>query len=195
MTNDKENDQKDLALHNEWCVWYDNPRQAKPNTSWKDNLKHVGTFDSVKGFWRIFNNIKPPSHLSLNSNYHIFKKGIEPMWEDPLNAKGGKWVLTIPKKESRAGRLDEWWLHTILALIGETMDENGDACGCVVSLRKGQDRIALWLRCNKFDIAVKCGQRWKRALEVSNRTTLRYQSHQDAAASGSSFKNEVKFEV
>uniref|UniRef100_A0A7S2JX99 mRNA cap-binding protein n=1 Tax=Leptocylindrus danicus TaxID=163516 RepID=A0A7S2JX99_9STRA len=196
MTTPNSNTTESLPLHNKWVLWYDNPRQAAPGASWKENLKYCGEFDTAENFWRIFNNVKPASQLSTNSNYHIFKKGVEPMWEDPMNAKGGKWVLTIPKKESKAGRCDEWWLHTVLAVVGETLDETGDiVCGCVVSIRKSQDRIALWLRSNQFDLAVKTGQRWKRALEVSSRTVLKYQSHQDAAASGSSFKNEVKFEV
>ena len=151
----------DLSLHREWQVWYDNPKQAPADTTWKENLKNVGCFNTVQKFWRIFNNIKPPSQLAIGSNYHIFKRGVEPMWEDPMNAKGGKWVMTIPKKDAKAGRLDEWWLHTVLAVIGETMDEAGDVvCGCVVSARKREDRIALWLRSNKFEDAMQTGQRY-----------------------------------
>lgn len=29
-----------------------------------------------------------PPHRDI----HLFKKGIKPMWEDPANKKGGKWV-------------------------------------------------------------------------------------------------------
>ena len=73
----------------------------------------------------------------MNSNYHLFKEGIEPMWEDAANKEGGKFVLTIPKADSKAGKTDEWWLFTVLALIGETMDASGEEiCGCVVSIRK-----------------------------------------------------------
>jgi len=118
------------------------------------------------------------------------------MWEDPANLQGGKFVLTIPKKDSKAGKGDEWWLYTALAVIGETMDASGgEICGCVVSIRKAQDRIALWLKSCDRKACTEVGARWKKCLEVSNRTSLRYQAHKDAAASGSSFKNEVKFEV
>ena len=69
------------------------------------------------------------------------------MWEDPQNKDGGKFVLTMPKSYRTEGRTDECWLYTVLAVIGETMDSTGDeVCGCVVSIRKSQDRIALWLR-------------------------------------------------
>ena len=150
----------------------------------------------MEEFWSVFNNVKPSGDLALNSNYHLFKEGVEPMWEDPANKEGGKFVLTIPKKDSKGGKCDEWWLFTVLAVIGETMDASGDEiCGCVVSIRKGQDRIALWLKSCDRKACTEVGARWKKCLEVSNKTSLIYQAHQDAAASGRSFKNEVKFEV
>jgi translation initiation factor 4E len=69
------------------------------------------------------------------------------MWEDPQNKDGGKFVLSMPKSYRSEGRTDECWLYTVLAVIGETMDESGEeVCGCVVSIRKSQDRIALWLK-------------------------------------------------
>jgi translation initiation factor 4E len=102
---------------------------------------------SPEQFWAIFNNILPAKMLAQNSNYHLFKEGIEPMWEDPQNKDGGKFVLSMPKSYRSEGRTDECWLYTVLAVIGETMDESGEeVCGCVVSIRKSQDRIALWLK-------------------------------------------------
>jgi translation initiation factor 4E len=135
---------------------------------------------SILQFWSIFNNILPSSQLALNSNYHLFKEGIEPMWEDPQNKDGGKFVLSMPKKDTREGRGDEWWLYTVLAVIGETMDLTGEeVCGCVVSIRKSQDRIALWLRSSDKKRCTEVGARWKKALEVSNKTSLKYQAHRD----------------
>jgi translation initiation factor 4E len=182
-------------LHQKWCLWYDNPRLAPADSDWKDNLKKCGSFDDVETFWRIINNVKPASNLALNSNYHLFKEGVQPMWEDPVNRNGGKFILTIPKKDSKSGRCDEWWLYTVLAVIGETLDLNGDeVCGAVVSIRKSQDRIALWLKSSDKERCIAIGERWKKALEM-NKTSLKYQTHKDAAASGHSYKNEVKFEV
>mmetsp|Transcript_11916 Transcript_11916/g.22561 ORF Transcript_11916/g.22561 Transcript_11916/m.22561 type:complete len:194 (-) Transcript_11916:277-858(-) len=183
-------------LHHTWVLWFDNPRLAPEGTSWRENLKECGKFDSVEQFWEVFNNVKPASQLATNGNYHIFREGIEPMWEDKGNVNGGKFVLTIPKKDSKEGKCDEWWLFTVLAVIGETMDMSGDeVCGTVVSIRKSQDRVALWLKSCNREPCMEIGERWKKALEVSNKTRLKYQSHKDAASSGRSFKNEVLFEV
>jgi hypothetical protein len=73
-------------LHSKWTMWFDNPRFANPEIEWKDNLTNCGTFDTIEDFWRIYNNLKPASTLSVNSNYHVFREGIVPMWED-LNNK------------------------------------------------------------------------------------------------------------
>jgi len=191
-----QNNRATTDLHNCWTLWYDNPRLAPADTPWRDQLVNLGTFRTAGEFWSIFNNVRAPSNLALNSNFHLFKEGVVPMWEDPANKDGGKFVLTVPKKDSKAGKTHEWWLYTVLAAIGETMDASGEEiCGVVVSIRKSQDRIALWLKSCDQKACTEVGARWKKCLEVSNRTSLRYQSHKDAAASGSSFKNEVKFEV
>ena len=67
--------------------------------NWENNLKLVGDFATVEDFWSYFNNMRKPSGLEFNSNYHIFKSGIKPMWEDPHNAKGGKWILQCKGEE------------------------------------------------------------------------------------------------
>lgn len=117
------------------------------------------------------------------------------MWEDPVNKEGGKFVLTMPKKDSKSGRCDEWWLYTVLAIIGETLDQDGnEICGAVVSIRAKQDRIALWLRSNDKTRCSYIGARWKKCLEMRS-TILKFQEHKAAAASGRSFRNESLFEV
>ena len=103
--------------------------------------------------------------------------------------------MTVPKKESRVGKLDEYWLFTVLAVIGETMDTDGSqVCGAVVSVRKSQDKIALWLKSSEMETCVRVGEWWKKVLGLE-KTTLRYQKHEDAAASGRSFRNDTQFEV
>ena len=87
--------------------------------NWNDLLKEVVTFDSVEEFWGVYvslpclgtlnqntqpsltlplhkqNNITPTSELALKSDYHLFKKGIRPEWEDSQNKHGGRSPLHI----------------------------------------------------------------------------------------------------
>ena len=52
----------------------------------------------------------PPSGLDKCANYHFFKEGIFPLWEDEANKQGGKWVLTI-KDDPRS--LDQAWMEVV----------------------------------------------------------------------------------
>ncbi|KAG9403536.1 hypothetical protein AC1031_006176 [Aphanomyces cochlioides] len=181
-------------LQHRWVLWYDNPKKKLPNESWEENLKTVYTFDTVEDFWCMFNNILPPTKLASGSNYHLFKQGIRPMWEDPINAKGGKWVLTNSRQ--RRARLDDAWMHTMLALIGECLEDDDDLCGAVVSVRKAQDRIAVWTKTATNESLQKVvGRNFRKVLELNKNEVLKYQSHADAAASGSSYQNEVVYDA
>ncbi len=55
-----------------------------------------------------------PSKLIHGTDFHLFKEGIEPKWEDPKCARGGKWTFTAPKTSNR-GSLDTYWLNTVRA--------------------------------------------------------------------------------
>jgi translation initiation factor 4E len=184
-----------LLLHSQWTLWFDNPKLAPAGSDWKANLIQVGSFDTAQDFWRIYNNVKPASSIGVGSNYSVFRRGIQPAWEDEQNKQGGKFVFSINKKESKSGRCDDHWLHTVLALIGETMDETGDSInGAVVSIRKNQDRIAIWLAGSDRDVCVAVGERWKKVLNLE-KGTIDYQTHKMAAETGRSFRNEPLFIV
>ena len=49
--------------------------------------------------------------LCLHTHTHT-QDGIKPAWEDPKNIKGGRWLLTIDKKDKR-DVLDTFWLETV----------------------------------------------------------------------------------
>ncbi|KAH7345750.1 translation initiation factor eIF 4e-like domain-containing protein [Rhizoctonia solani] len=107
-------------------------------------LKIVGKFRTVEDFCRLFNWVKPPSKLERSSNYHMFKEDIKPMWEDPANANGGKWVITM---RNNPALLDRCWSWLAMGLVGQELDDREDMiCGAVVSLRSRIDRIQLWVR-------------------------------------------------
>ncbi|KAH7909383.1 translation initiation factor eIF4e [Hygrophoropsis aurantiaca] len=130
------------------------PHTAPESDDYEAGLSIIGTFNTVESFCRYFNWLKPPSKLERNSNYHIFKAGIKPMWEDEANAKGGKWVLTMRNNAAKAGGslLDRCWSWLAMALVGEELEEGGDEiCGAVVSLRSKVDRIQVWTR-SKDDV-------------------------------------------
>ncbi|KAI9459382.1 eukaryotic translation initiation factor 4E class II [Russula earlei] len=168
-------------LQHSWTIYHDTKTKAPytPNTApdassypaaadsgtYEAGLTTVGEFDTVESYCRYFNWLKPPSKLERNSNYHLFKSGIKPMWEDEANANGGKWVLTM---KNNPQLLDQCWQWLTMALVGEELDEGDEICGAVVSLRSKVDRIQLWTR-TKDDVEKVngIGRKFVKLLDVS----------------------------
>jgi translation initiation factor 4E len=184
-------------------------------------LKEVVTFDSVEEFWGIYvgphppllcillledaeiskNNISKTSELSLKSDYHLFKAGVRPEWEDLQNKNGGKWSYQF--KDKRAVPIDDLWLQVMLAAIGETLetDEAKEVMGVVVNVRKAFYRIGVWTRTtgagksggNK-DALMEIGKRFKEVLKLKDRDLVEFSGHTDSAHSGST-RAKAKYTV
>ena len=146
---------------------------APESDEYEAGLSVVGDFDTVETFCRYFNWLKPPSKLEKNSNYHLFKKGIKPMWEDEANANGGKWVLTM---KNNPQLLDRCWNWLAMGLVGEDLDEGDEICGAVVSLRSKVDRIQLWTR-SKDDVEKinGIGRKMVKLLDVSEADSIGFE--------------------
>jgi translation initiation factor 4E len=172
-------------LQHKWTMYHDCKRQQAPPSAdptqtthphlppgstdtgtYEAGLTVIGEFDTVESFCRYFNWLRPPSQLERNSNYHLFKDGIKPMWEDPANANGGKWVLTM---KSNPQLLDKCWSWLVMALVGEELDERDEICGAVASLRAKIDRIQVWTR-GKDDVERinSIGRKLVKILDVQN---------------------------
>lgn len=121
-----------------------------------------------------------PSKLIHGTDFHLFKEGVEPKWEDPKCARGGKWTFMAPKTSNR-GTLDTYWLNTLLALIGEQFPDPGEICGAVVNVRQKGDRISIWTRTGSNEAAqLAIGKTMKATLDLTDTTRLGYMLHDDA---------------
>lgn len=127
--------------------------------------------------------------MAVKSDYHLFKKGVRPEWEDPQNKHGGKWSYSF--KDKKLVNINELWLHTQLAAIGETLEDEGDneVMGVVINVRKGFFRIGLWTRTvgkgNSKDTLMKIGRNFKNVLQLPETEQVEFSGHTDAAHSGS----------
>mmetsp|Transcript_18359 Transcript_18359/g.20407 ORF Transcript_18359/g.20407 Transcript_18359/m.20407 type:complete len:218 (+) Transcript_18359:129-782(+) len=198
---DNVDEQTKHPLENEWTFWYDkrqqrNRRAPGEKQNYEANLKTVGIFGAVEDFWRYWNNVAAPSQLIPGSNYHIFKTGIKPMWEDTHNKEGGKWVINL--KSHNREMLDTLWQEVVLGLVGETLDPTNEICGAVCSIRKNADRIAVWNRRATDDSYIdELGEHLVRVIKAAgpptNKVVMQYQVHSDALKSGTSYENPEKY--
>eukprot|EP00808_Paulinella_micropora_P021067 g18928.t1 len=179
-------------LHSEWVMWWNGAsRTSRDKGDWKP--KEVYSISTVEDFWRLYNNMMEPSQLPKGSNYHFFKAGITPTWEDPKNKAGGKWVVSFAKSLKDEDK-NEAWLNLLLALIGETFEGSDDIAGAVFSPRKFGDKLSLWTLTSKDqDIQESLGKAMKEIVKFTG--SLKYLTHVDANASSTSYKIKAKYSV
>ncbi|KAF9926945.1 eukaryotic translation initiation factor 4E [Modicella reniformis] len=179
--NDPVNFNAKHPLNNSWTLWFDNPGKKSNPNNWEQTLKELITFDTVEDFWGVYNNIMKTCDLSVNSNYHLFKQGIKPMWEDSANKQGGKWSIQLNRRAMTD--IDNIWLYTMLACIGEAFEQESEVCGAVVSVRKAIFRISLWTRSSdNQDLAMSIGRTLKSQIGLDG--TFEFQPHHDTKTGG-----------
>ncbi|KAI9298904.1 eukaryotic translation initiation factor 4E [Neoconidiobolus thromboides FSU 785] len=170
-------------LQESWTFWYDSQNSKPAQKDWSQNLKPLITFRTVEDFWGAYNNITKVSELSVGSNFHIFREGIRPAWEDPANAKGGRWTVQFNKKQAHG--INHYFLYSILMCIGESSPHSEQVCGIVVSVRKAFYRLSLWTRdSHQKDELLDIGRHLRASIELPAGDTLEFQPHEDATKSG-----------
>jgi translation initiation factor 4E len=127
-------------LKSTWTLFY-RPPTNKYSDYEKSTIK-LASISTVESFWTIYSHLKRPSLLPSVSDYHIFKEGIRPVWEDEANKRGGKWIIRLKK-----GVADRYWEDLLLAIVGDQFMEAGDeVCGAVLSVRSGEEVMSVWTK-------------------------------------------------
>jgi len=166
-------------LKHKWAMWYFKNDKSK---DWKENQRYVYSFHTVEDFWALYNHLVPPSELQSGCDYSLFKEGIEPMWEDPKNVDGGRWLINSMKQQRQAV-LDRIWMETLLCLVGEAFDDASDeVCGTVVNIRPKGDKLAIWTRnAEDQDNNLTVGRGLRERLGLHRQIQLGFQVHKDTA--------------
>jgi translation initiation factor 4E len=131
----------------------------------------------IDGTFRLFNNLLEPSRLPLLHTYSLFKHGTRPEWEDPKLKQGGELRVQVSRDS-----VDQAWVDTVLALIGEAFDapESDDIAGVVLQIRKGgYHRIAIWAKSLAGEQVLRnIGVRW-RQVAIRSQDQIEYMSFKD----------------
>jgi len=168
-------DSSEHQLRSTWNLFYRPP--ANKYSDYEKSTLKLASLSSVESFWTIYSHLKPPSLLPTVSDYHIFKDGIRPVWEDEANKRGGKWIIRLKK-----GVADRYWEDLLLAIIGDQFMEAGEeVCGAVLSVRSGEDVLSVWTK-NDGGRNIKIRETIKRALAFPADTNIVWKSHDDSIA-------------
>ncbi|ERF74851.1 hypothetical protein EPUS_03235 [Endocarpon pusillum Z07020] len=165
----------DHPLRSTWNLFY-RPPTSKYSDYEKSTIK-LASISTVETFWTIYSHLKRPSQLPSVSDYHIFKEGIRPVWEDEANKRGGKWIVRLKK-----GVADRYWEDLLFAIVGDQFMEAGEeVCGAVLSVRSGEDVLNVWTK-NDGGRNVKIRETIKRLLAFPADTNIVWKSHDDSIA-------------
>lgn len=138
----------------------------------KASTKNIGSLEQL---WLSMSSLKKTYELAIGTELLIFKSGINPVWEDPMNTKGGRWVFRFNRRSntgSNASNINDndtvlkvrqrtsliWERLLIKTITGSIIPEGNyseeiqdlllnDICGLVLSVRKDEDIISIW-NCN-----------------------------------------------
>jgi len=182
-------------LESTWVLYFDYPpsTNADPQKDWFASLHKIYEISTIEDFWAVYNNIADASGIVPGSTYHFFKAGIKPMWEDPTNRNGGKWLLSPP-----SSNLSLVWEETLLAMVGEQFDEFGnEVCGAVMARRSRGDKISLWTKtASDAKACLEIGKIWLSSLSATDKKLqLTYQVHADSMRAGSSYSNASRYNL
>ncbi|KAF8493277.1 eukaryotic translation initiation factor 4E class II [Russula emetica] len=183
-------------LRSTWVFWFRQQRApGNKITNYEEGIKKISAFASVESFWSLWTHLHPPSALLPTTDYLLFHQDVRrPVWEDPLNLPGGKWILRL-----RKGVADRIWEDLVLALIGDQFagvappheDEWPEICGCTISVRQSEDILSVWNRIDEPKLRERIRDRIRAVLHLPPSTIMEYKSNNDSMADKSSFRNSI----
>ncbi|KAK9327335.1 translation initiation factor eIF 4e-like domain-containing protein [Lipomyces starkeyi] len=164
-----------------WTLWFLHRAPGVKISDYEKATKEISSFSTAEDFWRLYSYLARPSALPYTSEYHLFKTGVRPIWEDPTNVNGGKWILKLKK-----GTGSVPWESLLLAIIGgEFGNSLGDeVVGAVISIRREADIISVWNKQGTNGaINLKIRDMIRNVLGLSN-IAIEYKVHADSMKEG-----------
>ncbi|KAK9761726.1 hypothetical protein K7432_013150 [Basidiobolus ranarum] len=128
-------------LHYTWVFWFMHRPPGQKILNYESAMKKIAAFSSIEDFWAVYSHLRRPHELPTISDYHLFKQGVRPVWEDDTNINGGKWIVRLKK-----GLASRYWESLVLAVIGDQFDVGSEICGAVLSIRHSEDILSVWNR-------------------------------------------------
>ncbi|KAF9374378.1 Eukaryotic translation initiation factor 4E type 2 [Podila verticillata] len=176
-------------LHFNWVFWFMHRAPGSRILNYESSMKKIATFGSVEDFWAVYSHLRRPHELPNVSDYHLFKQGVRPVWEDAANINGGKWIVRLKK-----GLASRYWENLVMAVIGDQFDVGSEICGIVLSIRGAEDILSIWNQsAHEGRINLKIRDTMKRILSLPADTIMEYKTHNDALKDNTSFRNTDVF--
>lgn len=155
-------------LHRTFQFSYVRRSYEKKNTDYGAQIKKIASVATVEEFWGVYTHLNRVSTLAPLTDYYVFQEGVQPMWEDEANKRGGRLTIRVVKSASPRAFED-----LCLALIGEQFDTD-DICGIACSVRFQENYLSIWLRDSRdTDLIAHVESTAKRILSLDEQCIVR----------------------
>jgi translation initiation factor 4E len=173
-------------LESEWSIWYDKkPKVRSADFDYLAHMNEIARVQTVEEFWGVLRQLKRPSLLKKDTNYHIFRSGLPPMWES--FPKGGAFIKKVRKSDDGA-LLDRMWEELAFAVVGEVF-EDPDVVGVVCSIRQREGILSIWTKENSTpQMRFKIGNKLKAVWMLDPNTIIEFKTHAQSMRDGSSYR-------
>ena len=143
----------------------------------------------VEDFWRLYVHLRRPvDDRPTVCDYHVFREGIKPMWEDEANVNGGKWIVRLKK-----GLAARYWEEVLLAVLGGQFGVGDEICGCVLSVRYQEDILSVWNRsADSRRVCMQIRDTMRKLMDLPLEATMEYKKHTDSMRDNSSYRNAAQ---
>jgi len=159
-------------LSRTFTFWFSFFKQNRTKSTYEDEIKPLGNFNTVEEFWSFYQHIIRPEKLPYGCEFFLFQEGIKPMWEDESNQGGGRFILRLKKNYA-----NRFWEDLILSFIGEQCEENEEICGLVLSVKSNDITISIWTKQITEKVKDTIKQWIKLTLVLSDKMELEFKNH------------------
>ena len=126
-------------LYDNWSLWGHLPHDI----DWTlKSYKQITTLETVEQTITLYETL--PDKMINNCMLFLMRKGINPMWEDPMNCKGGCFSYKINNKN-----VASVWKMLSYILVGESLSDDKsirkNINGITISPKKNFCIIKIWL--------------------------------------------------
>ena len=115
-----------------------------------EKIIKIGDVANINEFWEIFQHMKKPSQCQVGSDYHLFKRGIVPMWEDNMNKDGGKLSILLTWKY-----VDVIWEEIAFNFCKGLLPYYDNINGIVISTRPKYIVMSFWVKTRNYHTVEK----------------------------------------
>lgn len=131
-------------LYDNWTLWGHLPHDI----DWTlKSYKQIATLETVEQTITLYETL--PEKMINNCMLFLMRKGINPMWEDPKNCKGGCFSYKISNKH-----VASVWKSLSYTLVGESLSDEknirANITGITISPKKNFCIVKVWLSTCEF---------------------------------------------